>query len=173
MNFKKAILVGVCLACCLFVSNAFAANTKIGVMDVQKIITGCQAGPGAQAKFDASVKEFETKFKKEEESLLALQKEIDKKRSVWKKAKVTEKMTEYQTKARSLQAKRANSQLIVRKMQDEAIKPILKVLEGVVEKYGKANKYAVILEVKGGVVYYDKATLVTDKLIKELDKAMK
>lgn len=172
MHFKKILLVGICLACGLFATNTWAASTKIGVMDVQKIITGCKAGPAAQAQFDAKLKAFEKDFKKEEEGLVALKKEIEKKQSVWSKEKAAEKMKEYQQIAKSLQSKRANSQMIVRRMQDEEIKPILKELEDVVEKFGKSNKYTAIFEAKAGVVYFDDSIIVTDKLIKALDKAM-
>ena len=52
--------------------SVMAADMKIGVMNVQKVLTSSVAGKAAKVKFDAKMKELQDKFKVEEEDLLAI-----------------------------------------------------------------------------------------------------
>lgn len=173
MKSKFSLFVAALFLCFTMMTTvASAADVKIGVIDVQKIINGCKAGPGAQASFQKKVEAFQKGIKADRDALIKLKQEIDKKKSVWNEAKTKEKIVEYQKAGRALQVKEAGAQQSVQRIQAKELEPILKALEPVVEKYAKKNNYTVILEAKAGVVYYQEDTLVTDIIIKELDKAM-
>jgi outer membrane protein len=77
-------------------SSVLAADNKIGVMNVQKVLTSSVAGKAAKVKFDAKMKELQGKFKTEEEDLLAMQKDIEKKSSAWSEETKQEKVLEFQ-----------------------------------------------------------------------------
>lgn len=174
MKSKYSLLVAALLLCFTMMSSgAMAADVKIGVMDVQKVINNCKAGPKAQASFKKKVEEFQKGIKADRDALVKLKQEIDKKKSVWNEAKTKEKIAAYQKAGRTLQMKEASAQQTLQRIQNKELEPILKALEPVVQKFAEKNKYTVILEAKAGVVYYDEDTLVTDIIIKELDKAMK
>lgn len=171
----KKWLVALALASVLCVAGTgqALAATKIGVMNVQKIITLCDAGKKAKVKFEARMKDLQKKFKKEQDQLVALQKEIEKKSSAWSEEKKAQKGREFQKLRRELQEKNEDANFELKQLQDKELQPILKTLEGVVGTFGKKNGYTAIFDVKAGVIYFDKTIDVSDALVKDLNTAMK
>ena len=149
-----------------------AAELKVGVMNVQKVLTSSVAGKAAKVKFDTKMKELQDKFKAEEDELLAMQKDIEKKSSAWSEETKQEKVREFQKKRRELQAKTEDARFELKNLQDKELAPILKALEKVVDAYGSANGYTIILDAKNHVIYFDESVDISDKLIVELDAAM-
>jgi len=151
---------------------AAAADLKVGVMNVQKVLTSCSAGKAAKAKFDERMKELQAKFKLEEEELTAMQKDIEKKSTAWSEETKQEKIREFQRRRREAQAKAEDARFEMKGLQEKELAPILKTLEEVVGKYGESNAYTMILDSKSGVVYFPASIDITDKLVVELDAAM-
>lgn len=173
MTLKKwMVALSLLCAVCLAGAGQVFAETKIGVMNVQKIITLCDAGKDAKVRFEERMKELQGKFKTEQDELVNLQKEIEKKSSAWSEEKKTEKAREFQKLRRELQAKNEDANFELKQLQEKELQPILKALEGVVSEYGKKNGYTAILDAKGGVIYSDKSIDISDALVKELNKAM-
>lgn len=173
MVYQKILSAGVFfLLACLAAHNGYAADLKIGVINVQKIIVSCDSGKAAKERFDVKMKELQGSFKKEEEDLKALQDEIKKKSSAWSEEKKAEKVREYQKNGRELQAKTEDARFEMKQLQDKELEPILKALEKVVEKFGKEKGYTAILDSKNGVVYFDEAIEVSDVIVKKLNEAM-
>ncbi|MFT5701202.1 MAG: outer membrane protein [Desulforhopalus sp.] len=152
--------------------GAMAADMKLGVMNVQKIIVECKAGKEAKGRFDVKMKDLQASFKDEEAGLKKLQEEIKKKSSAWSEEKKAEKVREFQKNGRELQAKTEDARFEMKQMQDKELEPILKALEKVVEKYGKDEGYTMILDSKNGVIFFDKTIDLSDSVVKLLDKAM-
>ncbi len=170
---KWLVALSLISALCIAGTGQALADVKIGVMNVQKIITLCDAGKKAKVKFEARMKDLQGKFKKEQDELVSLQKEIEKKSSAWSEEKKTEKGREFQKLRRELQAKNEDANFELKQLQEKELQPILKTLEDVVGKYGKKNGYTAIFDVKAGVIYFDKAIDVSDSLVKDLNAAMK
>ena len=156
-----------------FGSTVHAEAQKIGVMNIQKVLVESSAGRKAKAVFEKRMKELQGKFKKEQESLIALKKEIDKKSSVWSKEKKGEKVRELQLKQRELQAKSEDAQMELKQLQDKKLAPILKMLQTVVNSYGEKNGYSMILDSKVAVLYADGSIDLSTQIKEELDKRMK
>ncbi len=162
-----------CFAFSLLISNVSqAAEQKIGVMDVQKVLVNCAAGKAAKAKFDTKMKELQATFKIEEETLIAMQKNIEKKSSAWSDETKQAKIREFQKKRREAQEKAEDARFELKGLQDKELAPILKALEKVVANYGDTNGYTAILDSKSGVVFFAEGVDISDKLIIELDAAM-
>jgi outer membrane protein len=173
MAYKRILLVGVFfLFACFAAQSCLAADLKIGVINVQKIIVTCEAGKAAKERFDVKMKELQGSFKKEEEDLKLMQDEIKKKSSAWSEEKKAEKVREYQKNGRELQAKTEDARFEMKQLQDKELEPILKALEKVVEKYGKEKGYTLVLDSKNGVVYFDEAIEVSEAIVKKLNEAM-
>lgn len=171
--FRNLMLVcAVLIFTCATVSNGFAADLKIGIMNVQKIIVGCDAGKDAKVRFEKKMKDLQASFQKEESELKALQEEIKKKSSAWSEEKKSEKTREFQKRGREFQAKSEEARFEMKQLQDKELEPILKALEKIVDTYRKDNGYTMILDSKNGVISYDEKIDISAKLIKILDKAM-
>jgi len=166
---------------CLVVLAGFTVSTdtvqaetqKIGVMNIQKVLLQSTAGQKAKAVFEKRMKEIQGKFKKEQEALVALQKEIEKKRSVWSKEKQGEKVRELQLKQREMQVKSEDAKMELRQLQDKELEPILKMLQTVVNSYGEKEGYSLILDSKVAVLYANPSVDISEAVKKELDSRMK
>ena len=176
MSRSKITVVFLALLCFTIsfigAGSVVSAEMKIGVMNVQKVLTSSVAGKAAKEKFDAKMKELQDKFKAEEEELLAMQKNIEKKSTAWSEETKQEKVLEFQKKRRELQAKTEDARYELKGLQDKELAPILKALEKVVDTYGTANGYTVILDAKNHVIFFERGIDISDKLIVELDAAM-
>ncbi len=173
MQVRKSILaVALAFAVGLSALAAQAADLKIGVMNVQKVIVLSDAGKEAKVRFEIRMKELQGKFKGEEDTLIALQKDIEKKSSAWSEEMKSEKVREFQKLQRELRAKTEDARFELKQLQDKELEPILKALEGVVDKYGKDNGYTAILDAKNGVIYFNNAIEVSDPVVKQLNAAM-
>lgn len=173
MVLKRVLLVGMFFMLAGYLADDVnAAEMKIGVMNVQRIIIQCEAGKAGKTRFEAKMKEVQGKFKNEEESLTALQKEIEKKSSAWSEETKAAKVRDFQKMKRELQAKTEDARFELKQLQDKELEPILKALEGVVVKYGKEKGYVAILDSKNGVIYSDPSIDISDVIVKELNKSM-
>lgn len=168
-SFQAIVIASVLL---FAAQGAMAADVKLGVMNVQKIIVGCKAGKTAKERFDVKMKDLQSTFSDEEADLKKLQAEIKKKSSVWSEEKKAEKVREFQKSGRELQAKTEDARYEMKQLQDKELEPILKALEKVVEKYGKDEGYTMILDSKNGVIFFDNTIDLSDSIVKLLDKAM-
>ena len=173
MVLKRILLVGMFFMLTGFITDSVkAAEMKIGVMNVQKIIIQCEAGKAGKARFEGKMKELQGRFKNEEQTLAVLQKDIEKKSSAWSEETKAAKVRDFQKMKREYQAKTEDARYELKQLQDKELEPILKALEGVVLKYGKENGYTAILDSKNGVIYNDPAIDISDSIVKELNKSM-
>lgn len=169
MTFQRNLLAGLIFSLVFFASNnCFAAELKLGVMNVQQIIVECDAGKAAKARFDKKMKTLQSSFKAEEEELKGMQDEIKKKSSAWSETKKAEKVREFQKSGRDLQAKTEDARMEMKNMQDKELEPILKALEKVVDKYGAENGFSAILDAKS-VIYFDEKVDITKVITKKLN----
>jgi outer membrane protein len=154
-------------------STARAEAQKVGVMNIQKVLLESSAGRKAKEIFEKRMNELQDKFKAEQDALIALQQEIEKKSSAWSKTKKGEKIRELQMGQRELQVKSEDAKMELKQLQDKELEPILKMLQTVVNSYGQKNGYSVILDSKVAVLYADPNVDVSEDVKKELDKRMK
>lgn len=176
--FLKTLKMGVvCLLLGMFACfNASAADSselKIGIMNVQKVLVQSEPGLKAKAVFEKRKDELDASLTADQEQLQGMQEEIQKKESVWTKEMKEEKILEFQKMRRDLQTKTKDAQMEMKRLQDNELEPIIKVLEKVVDEFGEQKGYSVILDSKNGVVFYDTAHDISDELIAELNKAIK
>jgi len=104
--FKKLLIVGF-VSLCLCVSlvsleAAQAADMKIGVMNVQKILVNSVSGKAAKEVFDQKMGDLQSKFKAEEQELVDMQGEIEKKSSAWSEETKQVKVREFQLMSKKI-----------------------------------------------------------------------
>lgn len=149
-----------------------AADNSIVVLDMQRALSNSAVGKKAQQEMEKKVSELQEKFKADENELLALQEEIEKKSSVWSEEKKQDKAIEFQKKRRDLRVKQDDANLELKQMQEQQLGPILKEMEKIVDKVAKEKGYRIILP-KAAVVYNDEMVEITDEVTKTLDAASK
>ena len=151
---------------------AGAADTKVAVINIQKVLVGSEVGKESKIKMEKKLEELKAGLKKDEEALLALQGEIEKKSSAWSDEKKQEKATEFQKMRRNLGVKQEDANLEMKNLQEKHLTPIMKKLETIVTDVAKAKGYAIVLP-RNGVLYFDKSVDITEDTIKALNAKMK
>ena len=175
LRSRIALIAFVVCAFCgshLLATTAMAAELKVGVMNLQKILSTSTAGKAAKTKIEAKGKELQEKFKAEEDELKTLQADIEKKSSAWSEETKQEKALEFQKMRRELKAKSEDARFELKNLQDKELAPIVKALEKVIDTYGEANGYTLILDSRAGIPFFNPSIDISDKLILELDAAM-
>ncbi len=150
-----------------------AEAQKIGVLNIQKVLIQSNAGKKAKAIFEKRMNELQTTFKTEQDGLIALQQEIEKKSSAWSKEKKGEKIRELQMGQREMQVKSEDAKMELKQLQDKELEPILKMLQTVVASFGEKNGYSAILDSKVAVLYAAPGIDLSEDVKKELNKRMK
>jgi len=179
VNIVKAVTV--CMGGLLFGAlvlingQALAADTKIAVIDMQQVMSTSVAGKKAQDSLKQKAESLQASLKKDEEGLVAMQSEAEKKGAAWSDSVKKEKLAAFQKKGQEFEEKKRDAQQQLNKLQEQQVKPVVKKIEDVVAKIAADNGYAVVLNRNiGTVVLYATAEVdISNKVIAELDKVMK
>jgi outer membrane protein len=149
-----------------------ADATRVAVINIQKVLVGSEVGKKSKTKMEKKMKELKASLKKDEDALLALQKEIEKKSSAWSDEKKQEKAMEFQKKRRDLGVKQDDANMEMKNLQEKYLTPIMKKLETIVTEVAKAKGFTIVLP-RNGVLYFDKAVDITADTTKALNAKMK
>ena len=122
-----------------------AADTKIAVIDMKEVLSTSTAGKRAQGIIERKMKSLQADFKKSENEIIALQKEMEKKGAAWSDSTKREKAMEFQQKRRDLAEKQEKSNQELKKLREQNVNPILKKLEDIVGEVASDGGYAVVL----------------------------
>lgn len=152
--------------------NVYAQKESVAVVNMQKVLAKSKVGQSAQQIMESKIKGLQASFKKDEEELVALQKEIEKKSSAWNEEVKQEKAIEFQKKRRDLNSKREDAKLEISRLREQQYGPILKVLEQVVTDVANAKGYTVVLP-RASVIFAGDSVDITDDIVKALDEAKK
>ena len=173
VRLSSLLMVGVFLAVSLMtVGSTFAGDTKIGVINMQKVLANSAPGKQAQKDLEKKMNELKETFKKDEDALLALQKEIEKKSSAWSDEMKQEKAIEFQKMRRDLGTKQDDANMELKQLREKHLAPILKKLEQVVKDEAKKGGFTIVVP-NTAVLYMDESVNITEPITKALDKAMK
>lgn len=167
--FLAALIFGTSL---FFTGSALAEGVSIAVLNMQKVVLSSDLGKAAQKDMEQKFKELEKKFKKDEEALVALQNEIEKKSSVWSEEKKQDKAIEFQKLRRDLRVKQDDANLEMKQLQEKRLAPIFEELETVVNKFAKDKGYTVILPGQA-VLYAVDSVDITDEVTQALNAKSK
>lgn len=176
MNGMKYLLSGVCaaalLTCSALLGPAQAADLKIGVVNMQKVLATSNAGKKAQTVIEQKVKSYDATFKKEKDSLISMRDEIEKKGSTWSDSVKQQKISDFQKKNAALGNKEREANQEIRRLQEQHMKPVLETLEEVIQSVAKSGKYDFVIP-SNTILFASGKYDITDQVTKALDAAMK
>lgn len=151
---------------------AFAAETKIAVLNIQEVLLKSAAGTAAKEKIEKRMKELKADLDKDKQQLMALQDEMKKKASVWSEEKKQEQGLEFQKKRRDFDIKQDDANMEMKNLQDKHLAPIMKQLEGIVKEVAKTKGLSIVLP-NNAVLYFDSAVDITGEITQALNAQMK
>jgi len=149
-----------------------AAADKIGFVNMREVLIRSDAGKAMEEEFKKSVEEKRAIIQKKENELKKSKEDIEKKRSLLTAQALQEKEMSYQVEFKEYErlVKDTNEELQMKDqlLSSKIIPEVVKAVRTIAEK----ENYALILEVSS-VIYASKDNLVTDKVIKELNRTYK
>ena len=179
MRFKNLVIFSVTallLGTTGFVSSQAVAaenSKKIVTVNIQDVLLGSAAGQEVKKVLEGKVGEFQEKFQQEQEEVDALRAEIEKKSSVWSQEVKEEKERDYQKRVREIQLKSEDAQFELQQLEKQVMSPILNELQKVMKEVGEKNGYAMIIDSRAGLLYFDEALDISEIVKKELDARQK
>ena len=151
----------------LFASPVWAQEKiKIGVVDLQRIISESQAGNAAKEKFRSQVKKVEADLLKEKQDVDKLKSDFDKKGSLMNEEDRKNLEKEIQKRERSYMLSGRDSQEELGQREREMTGELIRGIAKIVGDIGKSEKYTLILErSQMPVLYSDDVNDITKRVI--------
>lgn len=165
---------------------AAAAETRIAIVDLQRVLLTSKAGKGAKAKFEAiqlkkrkQLKRTDNKLQAREKALMAervaLEKAVAGKGPAALTPELKKKMTEFMPKLKAFQQEVVDFQKTQREMvqnlsakEAELLKPIEMQIRKVIDKIAKDKGYTLVLS-RVAVIYGLASDDITDAVAKRMD----
>ena len=175
---KTFVTASLLLALAVVAPLAAAAQgdkpAKIGIIDVQRILTDSALGKEAIAKIkqlqDAKLAEAKTK----QDEITGLRQKINDGRLSLTEDKVAALEKQAEDKMTDFKRFQDDAQKELQRRQEEAFDGIEKRVNPIITEVGKAGGYTVILrKFESGLVYADDSIDVTDAVIQKLNAAPK
>lgn len=155
-----ALLLGVSLP------NLAAAQTKIGVVDMQRALSETEDGRKAKETLKKLFEQRQKTLDKQQDDLKVLKESIEKQRDVLSRDVLSKKLEEYQKAFGELQQTYMEFQRELQSKEGELTKPILDRMQRLMRRIGQSDGYSLILERgEAGVVYIPSSYDLTDVLI--------
>ncbi|HWC02570.1 MAG TPA: OmpH family outer membrane protein [Methylomirabilota bacterium] len=148
-----------------------AASSRIGYVDVQRVIVRSVAGVAAREQLEREKVTMQKDVDNRRTEVDKLREEMDKKGLVLSPEARREKEETLQRKVRDLRRLAEDLEKELQKKEQQATQRILGELTGIIEKMGKERGFLLIVERRsGGVIYGDPEGDVTDEVIKLYDQ---
>lgn len=155
----------------LFATSAFAAEIKLGFVDMQKAIQETAAGKKAKKELETEYNSKKKELEKQEADIKKMGEDFEKKSLVMAEDVRLKKQQEIQGQMRKYQELAAKSQMELQKREQENVQPIIKKLRSIIEEIAKKEDFTAILEKSEQSVMWAKKEIdLTERVIKEADK---
>jgi outer membrane protein len=170
----KGLMRGLALALAMMGGTAFAAEVKIGYVDMQKAIQETSAGKSAKKSLEDDFNKKKKDLEKKEADLKKMNEDFEKKSAAWSdevRAKKQQELQGEMIKYRDLVGK---SQMDIQKRERELTTPIIESLRKNLAAIAEKDGYTMILEkAEQSVLWAKKDADLTQRLIEEYEKGKK
>jgi len=168
--FLSSVLPGA-LALALFLfSGVASAQTKVGVIDVQRAVASTEDGLRAQATLKKLFDSRQQELNKKQTDLQKQREDIDKQAKVLPKDALTKRVDEWQKQMMDLQAIFLEYNKELEKKQKELTDPVVEKVMAIVKRLAARDGYDVVVD-RGAVAYVRSDLDLTDQCIQMYNSA--
>lgn len=157
----------------LMAGQSFAAEPKLGTVDMQKILLMSDAGKDAKEQLAVRAAKYEAEKNVKEEDLKKLKSELEKQSVLLSESARSAKEKDYQQKLKEYQRFLKDAQDDLQAKNDEFTNKIVDEIVKVVQEYGKKNEYTFIFVKNESMIFMDDRIDLTDELLKQFNTARK
>jgi outer membrane protein len=168
---KKLTGMIVAAAALAMAGAAFAAEVKLGFVDLQRALNECDGGKKARERFVAEMEGKQARLRTEKEALDRKREEFDKKAMVLREKERLEMEQQLEDQGLAFKRKYEDYQRELKRIDDQYTGSILADLRQVINALGAEGKYTVIFEVQSsGIIYGVPAADLTEDVIRRYNK---
>lgn len=158
--------------CLIGVSPAIAADLKVGIIDMQRIVEKSEPGQKAMEELKDDLTKMKSKLDSKKAELEKLNQDIQKQSVMLSQEAKSDKQLEFKRKLRDFQDLRKSYQKKAQNKEQELSGPIVQKLAEIIDAYGDEHNYSFIIDKRNsGLVYGSDALEITEKIMVELNKA--
>lgn len=168
--FKKTFIATFLAMSLVASSVAQAAETKVGLVDMQKAIQSTAAGKKAKAELEAEFEKRKKELQKKETDLKKMSEDLDKKKSVLSEEVLGKRQGELQEEMMKYREVLNKNQMEIQKKERDLTQPILEKMRKAIDVVAKEGGYTYVLENSPMVLFADPSHDLTDKVIKAFEK---
>ncbi|MCK4604162.1 MAG: OmpH family outer membrane protein [Deltaproteobacteria bacterium] len=159
---------------CCSVTAGEAAQVKIAVINMQKVVRKSVAGQKAMEKLNNKFESLQKQLRAKQDELKAFKEDLEKKGPLMNEDAKAEKEREYKKALRDFKDQSDDAQFEMRQAESKSMEPVLKELEKVVTRIGEEGGYTLILEKNIPGIYFNASNVdITDEVIKAYDNEVK
>lgn len=163
---KKLVIV----LASLLMAAAAQAETKVGIVDMQKAIQATSAGKKAKSELEGEFNKKKKELEKKEADLKKMGEDLEKKKSVLSEEALGKKQAEFQEEMLKYRDVVGKSQIEIQKKERDLTAPILEKMRKVIGKIAKEKSYSLILENNQAILFATPESDLTDEVIKAYEK---
>jgi outer membrane protein len=169
MRIQAALVTGMLIAAAA--GTGEAAGTRIGYVDVQRVLVRSLAGVAAREALEREKATMQKDIDARRSEVEKLREELEKKGLVLSSEARREREETLQRKVRDLRRLAEDLEKELQRKEQQATQRILHEVTGVIERLGKERGYLLIIEKRSaGVIYGDPEGDVTEEVIKLYDQ---
>lgn len=157
------------LVLCMAATTAFAAEVKLGYVDMQRALNSSEAGKEAKEQLATRVKKYQDEINVKQEDLKKLKDELEKQGMLLSESARTSKEKDYQNKLKDFQRFTKDAQDELQGKDEEFTRKILESMEKIVQEYGRKNGFTFILIKNESMLFVDEKADVTEEVLKLLN----
>lgn len=147
---------------------AQAASGKIGVVNVEAVLSKSDAGQAAQSKMQAFKKKQRATLEQDQKKLKSERDTLQKNASIQSEAAQKQAQKKFQTHMQAFQTKMQKSRRAMAKKSQELLQPLKATLHDVIAKYAARHGFDMVLD-KRAAIYYKDGLDLTDKILEKFN----
>ena len=169
----KRVLLTSILACCLVATSAFAADVKLGYIDMQRVLNASDKGIEAKEQLAARATKYREEINAKQENIKKLKDELEIQGMLISDSARTTKEKEYQQRLKEFERFTKDAQDELQGKDAELTRKIIVGIEKIIQEFGRKNDFTFIFTKNPSMVFtYDKAD-ITEDILKIINSTQK
>ncbi|MCM0082819.1 OmpH family outer membrane protein [Geomonas sp. Red32] len=169
----KRLIFALLLLLALPLTSLAAEGSKIGTVDIQKVLLMSDAGKEAKEQLSQKAAKYEADKTAKEAELKKLKGELESQGIVLNESARSAKERDYQQRLKEYQRFLKDAQEDLQGKNDEFTSRIVDEIVKVAQEYGRSHGYTAILVRSETVIYLDPSADLTDEVLKSFNASRK
>lgn len=165
-----ALLLVTGAACANF---ADAAETKLGSVDIQKVLLISDAGKEAKEQLSLKAAKYQAEVNAKEEELKKMSGELEKQSVLLSETARGAKEKDFMQKRKEFERLKKDAQDDLQAKNDELTNKIVEEIIRLIQDYGRKNGFTFILVKNESMIFIDDKVDLTDEILKQFNAARK